>query len=178
VGELATLVAACLARPDVDAETARALAALGDCAAALDRASPLHVTGSALVVHRPSRRLLLRYHEQVGGFIQLGGHADPGEEEPFAVARREAAEESGLRDLTWEGMPAPAPLSQVVVVEVPGPGAHRHLDFRYLLFTEAPERAVAEHDGAPLLWVGVDEATGVSTEENLRPLFAAAAASC
>ena len=30
------------------------------------RALPLHVTGSALVVHPPSRRVLLRWHDRMG----------------------------------------------------------------------------------------------------------------
>jgi 8-oxo-dGTP pyrophosphatase MutT (NUDIX family) len=177
----AALAAHCLARTDVDAVTRASLGALLAVEDPFDRDSPLHVTGSALVVHRASGRVLLRYHNQVGGFIQLGGHADPGERDPFLVARREAEEESGLRDLSWDEAPAPAPLTQVVTVAVRRTGeagAHRHVDFRYVLFTERPELAIEEHPGATLRWVAVSDAAILAGEENLEPLFRRAASYC
>jgi 8-oxo-dGTP pyrophosphatase MutT (NUDIX family) len=36
---------------------------------------------------------------QPGGWLQVGGHGDPGEGDPLAIALREAAEETGLSDL-------------------------------------------------------------------------------
>ena len=44
-----------------------------------DRRIPLHVTASALIVHPPSRRVLLRWHQRQQAWLQIGGHADPGE---------------------------------------------------------------------------------------------------
>ena len=64
-----------------------------------DRSAPLHLTASALIVHRESARVLLRWHERLVTWAQVGGHGDPGEEDPLAIALREAAEETGLRDL-------------------------------------------------------------------------------
>src|SRR5215470_15907145 len=63
------------------------------------RATPLHVTGSAVVIHPPTRRVLLRWHERMQAWLQVGGHADPGETDPFGIALREAREETGLTDL-------------------------------------------------------------------------------
>src|SRR5919112_736365 len=63
------------------------------------RSLPLHITGSALVVHPPTRRVLLRWHERQEAWLQVGGHADHGETDPFKIALREAAEETGLEDL-------------------------------------------------------------------------------
>ena len=60
------------------------------------RASPLHVTGSAVVVHPPTRRVLLRWHDRMQAWLQVGGHADAGETDPFAVATREAREQYAL----------------------------------------------------------------------------------
>ncbi len=178
---LAALLAECGERADVDAATRASLRELAATADPFARTSSLHITGSALVVHRPSRHLLLRYHEQVGGWIQLGGHGEAGERDPFVTALRESAEECGLNDLSWTGEPAIPPPAQVIVVPVGRrgeAGAHRHVDFRYLLFTERPERTVPEHAGAPLRWVGVEEAAAVSSEANLQPLFALAERCC
>ena len=73
--------------------------ALVDDADPWSRSAPLHVTGSALVVHPPTRRVLLRWHARMQAWLQVGGHGDPGETSPFSVAVREAIEETGLHDL-------------------------------------------------------------------------------
>src|SRR5256885_7807256 len=88
------------------------------------RSLPLHVTASALVVHPDSGRVLLRWHQRQQAWLQVGGHADPGESDPLAVALREAGEETGLADLTpWPD----ASIRQVVIVRVPaGRGEPAH----------------------------------------------------
>ena len=63
------------------------------------RADAVHVTGSALVVHPSTGRVLLRWHEGMQRWLQVGGHAAPGEDDPLAIALREAEEETGLHDL-------------------------------------------------------------------------------
>ncbi len=88
------------------------LADLGRIRAALgtedifSRSSRLHVTASALVVHPPSRRVLLRWHTKMERWMQVGGHFDPGETDPRQVALREAYEETGLSDLGSPQAPA------------------------------------------------------------------------
>jgi 8-oxo-dGTP pyrophosphatase MutT (NUDIX family) len=132
------------------------------------RSRPLHVTGSAVIVHPPSRRVLLRWHERQQAWLQVGGHGDPGEDDPFAIARREAAEETGLEDLVaW---PTDSIL-HVVVVPVPagkGEPAHEHADVRYVLATAAPDSARPESDDAPMQWLSIENALGLTQEENLR----------
>jgi 8-oxo-dGTP pyrophosphatase MutT (NUDIX family) len=142
------------------------------------RATPLHVTGSAVVVDPARRRVLLRWHERQQAWLQVGGHADPGETDPYEVALREAAEETGLPDLSpW---PDDEPrLVHLVIVPVPAKGdepAHEHADLRYLLATDRPHEARAESEAAPLRWLGIDEALAFVTEDNLRATLARAAA--
>lgn len=131
------------------------------------RSLPLHFTASALVVHPESRRVLLRWHERQRMWLQVGGHADPGESDPLAIALREACEETGLRDLVpWPD----AAIQHVVVCSVaPGKGepAHEHADVRYFLATPEPALARPENSDAPLRWLTVSQARELVGTNNL-----------
>jgi 8-oxo-dGTP pyrophosphatase MutT (NUDIX family) len=158
-------------RPDGDAETADVrrvrtlLAAAGD---PYRRDLPLHVTASALIAHPPTGRVLLRWHQRLGGWLQVGGHGDPGETDPLAIVAREAAEETGLADLVpWPD----AAIRQVVIVHVPpgkGEPAHEHADIRFFMATRNPEAARPENADAPLRWLTLLEARDTTSELNLR----------
>jgi 8-oxo-dGTP pyrophosphatase MutT (NUDIX family) len=165
-----------LSTDDVDVERVLALVDRGDDV--WSRAAPLHLTGSALVVHPATGRVLLRWHERQGSWLQVGGHGDPGETDPYVVALREAAEETGLSDL--RPFPGPAPrIVHLVVVPVPAgkdEPAHEHADVRYLLATDAPGSIRAEDDSAPLRWCTLDEARELTGEDNLRVTLDRAAA--
>jgi 8-oxo-dGTP pyrophosphatase MutT (NUDIX family) len=151
------------------------------------RALPLHVTASALVVHPSSARVLLRWHAKQERWLQVGGHGDPGERDPWLVALREAEEETGLTDLTPLTPPpdrsrdrgAPeahrfspeneggSPIFQVTVVSVnpaAGEPAHEHADVRYLLQTTSPDDVPAEREGVALRWFTLDEALDVADD--------------
>jgi 8-oxo-dGTP pyrophosphatase MutT (NUDIX family) len=135
------------------------------------RDEPLHVTASALVLHPPTRRVLLRRHARLERWMQVGGHGDEGEADPLAVALREAAEETGLSELRpWPQDDGVYPV-QITIVGVPANSAepaHEHADIRYLFATDAPERAMAESPDAPIRWTDIDDALDVIDEENLR----------
>lgn len=131
------------------------------------RSLPLHLTSSALIVHPPSGRVLLRWHRRHRLWLQVGGHADPGETDPLAVAVREAEEESGLADLVpWPD----ASLRHVVVCQV-APGnrepAHEHADLRYFLATDRPEESRPESEDAPLRWLTLADARDLVGPNNL-----------
>jgi 8-oxo-dGTP pyrophosphatase MutT (NUDIX family) len=135
------------------------------------RTSLLHVTGSALVIHPPSRRVLLRWHDRQQSWLQVGGHADAGESDPFAIAEREAREETGLTDLVAWPDPAAPSVVQVAVVPVPpgkGEPAHEHGDIRYVLATARPDAVAPETEMAQLAWLTFDEALERVGEDNLR----------
>jgi 8-oxo-dGTP pyrophosphatase MutT (NUDIX family) len=132
------------------------------------RGTPLHVTASALVVHPDSGRILLRWHERQQAWLQVGGHADPGERDPLAIALREAREETGLTDLRpWPD----ATLRHLVIVPVAGGRGepeHEHADLRFLLATGQPGAIAPECPGAALRWLPARTADEVTSEANLR----------
>ena len=149
-----------------DVEQVRALAETADDP--FLRSMPLHVTASALIAHPPTGRVLLRWHQRQQAWLQVGGHGDPGESDPLAIALREAAEETGLADLEpWPD----AQLRHVVIVPVPASSAepaHHHADLRFVLATHDPEAARPENPDAPLRWLTPDEADAATSQDNLR----------
>jgi 8-oxo-dGTP pyrophosphatase MutT (NUDIX family) len=136
------------------------------------RTTRLHATASALIVHPPTARVLLRWHERQQAWLQVGGHGDPGETDPVGIALREGREETGLADLApWPD----AALLHLVVVPVPAKGvepAHEHADLRFVLATATPEAARPERPDAPLRWLTLPEAAALTAEENLRESLA------
>jgi 8-oxo-dGTP pyrophosphatase MutT (NUDIX family) len=136
------------------------------------RATALHLTGSAVIVDPAAGRVLLRWHERQQAWLQVGGHADPGEDDPLAVALREAIEETGLIDLVpWPDRA----LRHVVIVPVPagrGEPAHEHADLRFVLATGTPQAVQAETPAAPLQWLTSEAAARLTSEPNLRETLA------
>jgi 8-oxo-dGTP pyrophosphatase MutT (NUDIX family) len=152
----------------VDLERLRDLSGRPDAWA---RSASLHATGSAIILHPASGRVLLRWHARMHAWLQVGGHADPGETAPLDIALREAHEETGLSDLVAWPDPHQPTVIQVVIVPVPagrGEPAHEHADVRYVLSTTRPEDATPESSVARLRWLQLDEAIAEVAEDNLR----------
>jgi 8-oxo-dGTP pyrophosphatase MutT (NUDIX family) len=135
------------------------------------RSTPLHVTASALIVHPPTRRVLMRWHARQQAWLHVGGHGDPGEGDPLAIAMREGEEETGLTDLVpW---PSPA-LRHVDVVQVAASAAepeHEHADLRFVLATDEPDAARPENPSAALRWMSSDEAYQLTDRLGFRELL-------
>ncbi|WP_344648887.1 NUDIX hydrolase [Cryptosporangium japonicum] len=166
--DLATVLADYQPKDDVekiDHERALTLATSAD---PWSRDTPRHVTASALVVDPVTRRVLLRWHARQQAWLQIGGHADPGEARPLAIALREGLEETGLTDLVpWPD----TGLRHVVVVPVAagkGEPAHEHVDVRFVLATATPDDVRPEKPDAKLEWLSVPEAIARTSEPNLR----------
>ena len=177
-------------RPVDAAEVAdvRRIANALDAGDVFARTSSLHVTGSALVIDAASRRVLLRWHTKMEQWMQVGGHFDPGETDPLLVARREAHEETGLRDLRPVAVGLDGPVQivpvqivpvQIVIVPVPQHGdepAHEHADFRYVFVTEQPDAIRQESSAARLRWMSFATASSKPGQENLRTFLTRASA--
>ena len=146
---------------DFDAATAREVRSRAQFLAELDRlsdpfdrnADPVHVTGSAIVVG--PRGTVLHRHKRIGGWLQPGGHVDPGET-PAQAALRETNEETGLRVRHPDGGP------RLVHLDVHPAGPHVHLDLRYLLHSEDAEPAPPPGESQQVRWFSLDDAIAIA----------------
>lgn len=169
MSDIGGLLAGYAARdPAEDADLARCRALARAQPDPWQRSIPLHFTASALIVHPPSRRVLLRWHPRQQAWIQVGGHGDAGEHDPVAIALREGQEETGLADL----VPWPGPdLLHLTIVSVPALGAdpaHEHADLRFVLATGDPDAARPEVPEAPLRWLTLPGARALASEANVQ----------
>lgn len=150
-----------LARRPVDGREARSrhrfLVALGRLDRPFDRdADPTHVTGSALVVGPAG--ILLHMHKRLGMWLQPGGHLEAGET-PWAAARREGEEETGLAFDPWPV--ARPPLAHLDVHD--GGRGHVHLDLRYVLTVTGDDQARPPAGESQVVrWFDWDEALTLS----------------
>ena len=119
------------------------------------------------MIDRSSGRVLLRYHDRLGRWLQVGGHVDAADRDVFATALREATEETGLADLAPGDQRAPIHLAIVSVPANSREAAHEHLDVRYVLYTDQPEVARPESDRTPLRWLNIFEAIDLVADDNL-----------
>jgi 8-oxo-dGTP pyrophosphatase MutT (NUDIX family) len=146
-----------------DAVTTRELASKDRFLAELDRladpfdryADPVHVTGSAIVTG--PRGVVLHLHKRLGGWMQPGGHVDPGET-PAEAALRETREETGLP------VRHPAEGPRLIHLDAHPAGAHVHLDLRYLLLSEDAEPSPPPGESQDVRWFTLAEAIDVADD--------------
>jgi 8-oxo-dGTP pyrophosphatase MutT (NUDIX family) len=149
---LAAYRAACPDSADIAREFARFLRS---APAVFERAHPPgHFTGSAWLVSRDGRRVLLTHHRKLNAWLQLGGHAD-GDRDLARVALREAEEESGLADLVVE--PAIFDIDRHRIPARPNEPEHWHYDVRHVVRATRSEAFVVGDESHDLAWRRVDE---------------------
>ncbi len=125
-----------------------------------------HLTGSALVVDHTGGRVLMLLHAKAHRWFQPGGHAD-GDANLAAVARREAAEESGIADLA---VVVPAIDLDIHQVDFGGDPPHLHLDVRHLVLAPPGAEAVGNHESDALRWVTLEELATLDVDPGIHRL--------
>ncbi len=123
---------------------------------------PGHITASAWIVSRDRTRFLLTHHRKLDRWLQLGGHAD-GDPDVFAVALREAREESGLHDFEWLAE-LPIDLDVHRIPARPGEPAHEHHDIRFLLVARPGQELEISDESLELAWFRWSQ-LGIDLEE-------------
>lgn len=152
--------AAVAARRAVDERERRSIERFLELYDALERpfdndASPVHVTGSAIVVADDGSGVLLHRHKRLGLWLQPGGHLDAGED-PRDAASREACEETGLVVDCAPGL---------VHVDVHAGGrGHTHLDLRYLATIAPLTPAPPAGESPEVRWFGWAEAIEIADD--------------
>ena len=115
-----------------------------------------HVNGSAWVLSKDGKRSLLNFHKKLNRWLQFGGHSD-GNPDTWAVALREAVEETGMHDLSF----VMTDIFDVDVHTIPenlkkGEPEHLHYDIRFLLRAQSDDFVVSE-ESKLLKWVNNDD---------------------
>ncbi|HAC80623.1 MAG: NUDIX hydrolase [Candidatus Binatia bacterium] len=130
---------------------------------------PGHITASCWIVSSDGNRALLTHHAKLDRWLQLGGHAD-GDSDPFAVALREAREESGMADfIEASGDEFPVPLD-IDIHGIPArrkEPAHFHYDLRYFLIAGAEQSLQISEESKDLRWVPRARITDLTDEESV-----------
>ena len=126
-----------------------------------------HLTASAWVVSPDRKQVLMAFHNLYNSWAWLGGHAD-GNWNLQQVAEKEAAEESGIKNLK----PLPGGIASLEILTVDGHEkrgeyvpSHLHLNVTYLFEGDPslPLRCKAD-ENSNVGWIAVEEIPVKSTE--------------
>lgn len=115
---------------------------------------PDHLTASTLVLSPDLERVLLTLHAKAGRWFQFGGHCEPSDLTLAGAAAREAAEESGLDDLTVGTVPVQLSEHEVPFCDPRG-GVH-HLDVRFLAVADESAAHAVSDESLDVRWWPAD----------------------
>lgn len=112
-----------------------------------------HITASTLIVDTSRESVLLTLHPIVGRWLQTGGHCEPDDADLVAAAAREAAEESGIDNLSIDAVPLRLDRHAVRCRADDGHATILdHLDVQFLAVAPAFAREVCTHESLDLRW--------------------------
>ena len=126
---------------------------------------PGHITGSAFIVDTSRTHTLLVHHAKLNRWLQPGGHSD-GETDVVGVARREASEETGLRNLQLVS-PFIFDLDIHPIPQRTDLAAHDHYDIRYLFEAGMKDPISVSEESHDVRWVRLDELEQFNKEPSL-----------
>ncbi|MBX2966057.1 MAG: NUDIX hydrolase [Cyclobacteriaceae bacterium] len=116
---------------------------------------PGHLTGSSWIVDETFTQVVLLHHGKLNKWLQPGGHAD-GDESIFAVALREAEEETGLSNLKLiqQGI---FDLDIHPIPEHKNFPEHLHYDVRFIFSTSKNHELQCSDESRDLAWIPLDD---------------------
>lgn len=133
-----------------------------------------HMTSSGVILNAQMNKMLMIHHKIYDTWAWTGGHAD-GEDDPLAVALKEAQEETGLMHF-HPVAEAPASIEVLPVLGHQKNGhyisTHLHFNVSYVLIaddTEALEVNETETNG--IKWVPIDEIGQYSNEPAMVEIY-------
>ncbi len=133
-----------------------------------------HLCASAWVLNKDRNKILLVYHNIMGGYIFPGGHLD-GETDCLSVALREVEEETGIKATPishnifsiWTG-PTKAHFKRGKFIS-----AHTHLDIDFLLEADDDQPLKVKPDeNQSVIWANIDEiGRSIKLVDFFEPIF-------
>ncbi len=133
-----------------------------------------HFTSSAFIVNESHTKVLMAYHNIYDSFAWVGGHVD-GDEDTLRVAKKEAREETSIKNLK---LLKKTPIS-LEVIEVTGHmkkncwiTPHVHLNITYLF--EANDKDFIqnkEDENSQVAWIPLSNLKDYVTEKNMLPIY-------
>ena len=134
----------------------------------------MHFTASAWVLNPSKNKVLMLYHNIYQSYSWLGGHAD-GDPDLFAVALREAKEESGITELApfsqdilaLDILPVPAHIKRGKPVK-----EHEHLNVTYLFIAPTDQTLTVKADeNSAVAWIPIADLPKVVSEARMLPVY-------
>ena len=140
-----------------------------------------HFTASNWIINKDRTKVLMIYHNIYKSWAWTGGHAD-GDSDLLHVALKEAEEETGLSNLKLlsDGIFG----LQILTVDShikrgKYVSSHLHLDCCFLfeaneedeLKIKEDELKIKEDETSGVKWINIDEATKITNEEKMRPIY-------
>ncbi len=126
-----------------------------------------HFSASSWLVNKEHTKLLMVYHNLYHSWSWTGGHAD-GDADLLAVARREAMEETGVKNITTVS----DKIFSIEILTVDGHvkhgvyvPSHLHLNVTYLLEADEQEAlSIKPDENSGVKWFPLDDALKACTE--------------
>lgn len=137
--------------------------------------SPGHLTAQAVIYNPALKALAACHHKKLNIDVFPGGHIEPEDTDLIAAARREAAEECGLTDLTL-AQETPFDLDIHTIPARKDEPDKLHFDVRFLFTTTQTELLLSDESNS-VYWLPISELRqrlpmGVSNSRMIRQLEA------
>jgi 8-oxo-dGTP pyrophosphatase MutT (NUDIX family) len=129
--------------------------------------TPGHFTASAFVLSPDRSELILIHHKKLGIWVQPGGHVEGTDLELESAARREVAEEVGLRNL--QPLLASGVLFDVDIHAIPARKAepqHEHFDVRFAFVAETRDFELSE-EVIDVRWLPLADVSRTTTDRSV-----------
>lgn len=124
-----------------------------------------HITGSAWTIDQEKKCALFTHHRKLDAWMQLGGHAD-GDPDIFAVALKEAKEESGLMEISALSSDI-FDLDIHLIPEHKGVPEHQHFDVRFLFSADSTAPLIVSNESKELAWLPFEDILRFSQEPSI-----------
>lgn len=124
-----------------------------------------HVTGSAWIVDKSRKFVLLMHHKKLNKWFQPGGHCD-GESDVLAVALKEANEETGVFAIQAVSEKV-FDIDIHLIPERKGVPAHYHYDVRFLFEADRAIPIIVNEESNDVQWIDIKEVINYNNEESM-----------